>query len=1588
MAAKIALFEFQTLFGETGDECGEKARDLAINTGLSDCFIRPVCWRFFLGEFEGEPGENWRRKFQESRQLFETKRQELLVDPHATPESDPLMDNPLSTAENSAWGKYFENQKVETLLLQDLQRLFPEYAYFHRKKVMDTLRIVLLVWVREHPDLNYRQGMHEILAGLYYIFTQNTFDINDLRKLDENDKTKEPDSESDEKSSKEKSAPPQVVEGSEATEELDPLSAPFVPAPEPKPVQTQEFSRAELLADLLDPKYLEHDLYTAFSLLIPHLGKWYFETKPLSGEEPNPNESGKENDGHDLIKQQKLNEILGISDLASHGDSGGGAGGAGAQPTGNVPTVVKSARRVYQILKSKDPKMFHAMEKLGVEPHYFLMKWMRLIFLREFHIDDAMRVWDAVFACISAFDPPSASLQLMDYVAVSMIISLRDKVIGADQITALKTLMHFPPNENPNLFVYDAYKLCYRTKPFPSYVSIRPANWQFDESKEGTAGQLNGSEGASESVRSDGTRPHSHRHRHHNHHGHGNRSHLRSPSAASGSAEGSVNSAGVEEGGRAKSVSSQEFGDPLTSFSTISSSSSPPSSSLSRSAKESASTPPTRSESGSGGYPSSLPALSPSSSPPSATISDNVLIGSTLLSAGPRPYNTKGGILNKRKSILPTTTVSSAQLGIQHASIADESKRTNDSKGEANRRHKKNRKGAKTGTGKKKLRHPELKPLASRAVLNITHCQSFEEAQRLALEHSVDMKLPALASLEKTVLDTADADLECASRITVLRALMNQTLAEVQEREKERKVRRLREKTKRLMEGKEDEEEEEEEEEKGKEEGKEEKDEKEKEKEDKKEKKEDEKDESKKEGENASEDQNQTNNEVKEEKTEDAEKESKAQKPIQKAPSKQKKAEQKEAEKERQHDMRWMETDISLLLKLVDSCQNQLHNIARILLGQTHHHLPSPPSFDALHSEQMKEVEWLMAREKEKEKRRAEREKRREERRRMREEKRRERKEMQIQKVRKGTRVNGEEMVDGPQMSDEASVEENTLTAALHDEQLLLKEEEEEEEKEREKEREEEEKLMTAEKEEIGKLSLADRKERERKMKVMEQLLKKKKQYEALCLTEETEYTKEHKRVKIISIVQKGAQKALGKSVVLSPPPSSSPSASSAAASTKSSPSMYSLSASSVVRTGQLPAMADEQKEGASPMTAMSNATRFTHSDGSLDEAAEISEMMTQTQRKATGPLSVMKSILNAFISGTQVNEEDSDSSSSSDEEDENEHAGAKRKGGRRSEEGKEEMDGESSEDGSENGEDDSESGSGSSSGTELSSDYSSGSSYSSSSSSSGADDSKGADGARRSAPHPPSISPFVRFDKKGKRISRAEMVIDDEEEEDDVNDGSTQNEANDSGASGNGAKGAQSGAGAKGKGDYEQSKKLSKASKKSGSDINDMSKLFTQAPKAIVLASPLELMMKAEEKESASSKSTASSGFSDVLNSSSSSLLSGPFSVSSSSSSSSGAKSSGISFGLGSEDGDEPVDSLFSPSIKKKAVKLGLFGEVLPDSPSSPTEPSSSAAPKKKYPPKQPAALAAAPSQSSITKTLFTEGQDDSSVVFDPLSM
>ncbi|KAK0722744.1 rab-GTPase-TBC domain-containing protein [Lasiosphaeria miniovina] len=119
-------------------------------------------------------------------------------------------------------------------------------------------------------------------------------------------------------------------------------------------------------------------------------------------------------------------------------------------------TIVEKSEYIHEVALMKiDQELATHLRNIEVLPQIFLIRWIRLLFGREFPFDQLLVLWDTLFA----FDP---NLELIDLICVAMLLRLRWTLLEADYSVALQLMLKYPaprPPNGPHTFVDDAIYL-------------------------------------------------------------------------------------------------------------------------------------------------------------------------------------------------------------------------------------------------------------------------------------------------------------------------------------------------------------------------------------------------------------------------------------------------------------------------------------------------------------------------------------------------------------------------------------------------------------------------------------------------------------------------------------------------------------------------------------------------------------------------------------------------------------------------------------------------------------------------------------------------------------------------------------------------------------------------------------------------------------------------------------------------------------------------------------------------------------------------------------------------------------------------
>ena len=185
----------------------------------------------------------------------------------------------------------------------------------------------------------------------------------------------------------------------------------------------------------------------------------------------------------------------------------------GDSHTSLLPPVIEASAALYHLLSIVDSSLHSHLVELGVEPQYFALRWLRVLFEREFSLEDLLIIWDEIFASdnrklnkgVEEDDTDSSFViftsprgAFISAMAVSMILNLRSSLLATENATTcLQRLLNFPESVNLKKLIDKAKSLqaiameANTSKPYPSFgaahersksMAVRGHSLSFDSS--------------------------------------------------------------------------------------------------------------------------------------------------------------------------------------------------------------------------------------------------------------------------------------------------------------------------------------------------------------------------------------------------------------------------------------------------------------------------------------------------------------------------------------------------------------------------------------------------------------------------------------------------------------------------------------------------------------------------------------------------------------------------------------------------------------------------------------------------------------------------------------------------------------------------------------------------------------------------------------------------------------------------------------------------------------------------------------------------------------------------------------------------
>jgi hypothetical protein len=140
--------------------------------------LRITVYKLLLGYLPAAP-EDWAKELARRRTQYVIFTDELMLDSkRLQQEGSSDEDHPLSLEATSQWKIFFQDSEIMQQVERDVQRTHPDLDFFvgtsdsavrHREE----LKRALFLYAKLNPGLRYIQGMNELIAPLYYLFSND-----------------------------------------------------------------------------------------------------------------------------------------------------------------------------------------------------------------------------------------------------------------------------------------------------------------------------------------------------------------------------------------------------------------------------------------------------------------------------------------------------------------------------------------------------------------------------------------------------------------------------------------------------------------------------------------------------------------------------------------------------------------------------------------------------------------------------------------------------------------------------------------------------------------------------------------------------------------------------------------------------------------------------------------------------------------------------------------------------------------------------------------------------------------------------------------------------------------------------------------------------------------------------------------------------------------------------------------------------------------------------------------------------------------------------------------------------------------------
>ena len=257
---------------------------------------------------------------------------------------------------------------------QDVRRTMPDKKIFREEKIQEMMTDILLLWSIASPcgkRLSYRQGVHEILAPMIFVLKQDHATYSCMKEL--------------------------YAKSNVSNSDDSNLTWP---------------SDIDIL---LDPKHIEADSFLMLCRLMFFVEPWYGTNqlfKQLQNQTADHNYQ--QESENELENSTVPNSIAALLD---------GRMSRSEEEFSKEHIDVKLERIHNSTLRILDFELYQHLKVNDIIPQVYGIRWLRLLFGREFNHEDSLAVWDFIFSFFPQSGPSSNNSNSKDSNSTSSQIS-------------------------------------------------------------------------------------------------------------------------------------------------------------------------------------------------------------------------------------------------------------------------------------------------------------------------------------------------------------------------------------------------------------------------------------------------------------------------------------------------------------------------------------------------------------------------------------------------------------------------------------------------------------------------------------------------------------------------------------------------------------------------------------------------------------------------------------------------------------------------------------------------------------------------------------------------------------------------------------------------------------------------------------------------------------------------------------------------------------------------------------------------------------------------------------------------------------